>query len=143
MKHLGLTLTVATSARASELHDLLRVAKVADLIDASADSSDVSASKPDPDIVQSAVERSKISADGLIMIGDTPYDVEAARRAGVKCIALRCGGWWSDADFAGATAIFDGPAHLLAELDGLFDAKGNLSTRSTAAVPARSPGASR
>lgn len=99
MKHLGLMLTVATSARESELHDLLRVAKVGDLIDAKADASDANASKPDPDIVQSAIQRSKLSADALVMIGDTPYDIEAARRAGVSCIALRCGGWWSDDDF--------------------------------------------
>ena len=43
------------------------------------------------------------------MIGDTPYDIEAATRAGVETIAFRCGGW-KDADLRGAVAIYDGPA---------------------------------
>jgi phosphoglycolate phosphatase-like HAD superfamily hydrolase len=50
------------------------------------------------------------------MIGDTPYDVESAGRAGVRVIAFRCGGW-NDADLKGAVAIYDGPADLLANLD--------------------------
>ena len=51
------------------------------------------------------------------MLGDTPYDVEAAKKAGVDTYAFRCGGWWKDADFKDAAAIFDGPAELLAKLD--------------------------
>jgi phosphoglycolate phosphatase-like HAD superfamily hydrolase len=47
------------------------------------------------------------------MIGDTPYDVEAAGKAGIPIIALRCGGW-SDQDLHGAVAIYDAPAALLA-----------------------------
>jgi phosphoglycolate phosphatase-like HAD superfamily hydrolase len=50
------------------------------------------------------------------MIGDTPYDVEAASRAGVKTIAFRCGGW-DDQALRGAIAIYDGPWDLLARLD--------------------------
>ena len=50
------------------------------------------------------------------MIGDTPYDVEAAQRAGVPVIAFRCGGW-SDHDLEGALAIYDGPWHLLSSLE--------------------------
>jgi phosphoglycolate phosphatase-like HAD superfamily hydrolase len=49
------------------------------------------------------------------MIGDTPYDVEAASRAGVRAIAFRCGGW-TDAALHGAMAIYDGPWDLLAKL---------------------------
>ena len=134
MKRLGLMLTVATSAEETQLHDLLRVAKVGDLIDAKADASDAAASKPDPDIVQSAVQRSKLSASSLVMIGDTPYDVEAAKRAGVKCIALRCGGWWPDDAFVDAVAIFDDPAHVLAEFDQL------LASRTTVGRPSPSQG---
>jgi phosphoglycolate phosphatase-like HAD superfamily hydrolase len=48
------------------------------------------------------------------MVGDTPYDIEAAHRAGVAAIALRCGGYWTDADLLGAIEIFDNPAALLA-----------------------------
>jgi phosphoglycolate phosphatase-like HAD superfamily hydrolase len=48
------------------------------------------------------------------MIGDTPYDIEAATRAGLPTIALRCGGYWTDADLRDALFIVDDPAALLA-----------------------------
>jgi phosphoglycolate phosphatase-like HAD superfamily hydrolase len=48
------------------------------------------------------------------MIGDTPYDIEAASRAGIGAIALRCGGYWTDTDLAGAMVIADNPQALLA-----------------------------
>jgi phosphoglycolate phosphatase-like HAD superfamily hydrolase len=51
-----------------------------------------------------------------VMVGDTPYDIEAAQRAGVEAIAFRSGGW-SDADLTGAVAIYDGPAHLRREYE--------------------------
>ncbi len=50
------------------------------------------------------------------MIGDTPFDVEAAKRAGVSAAILRCGGWWNDDSFEGALAIYDDPADLLEKL---------------------------
>jgi phosphoglycolate phosphatase-like HAD superfamily hydrolase len=50
------------------------------------------------------------------MIGDTPYDIEAARRAGLDAIAFRSGGW-GDADLDGAIAIYDGPWDLLAQIE--------------------------
>jgi phosphoglycolate phosphatase-like HAD superfamily hydrolase len=50
------------------------------------------------------------------MIGDTPYDIAAAQRAGVRAIAFRCGGW-NDADLKGAIEIYDGPWDLLARVD--------------------------
>lgn len=45
-----------------------------------------------------------------------PYDVEAATRAGIAIVAVRCGGW-SDADLAGASAVYEDPADLLAQWD--------------------------
>jgi phosphoglycolate phosphatase-like HAD superfamily hydrolase len=50
------------------------------------------------------------------MIGDTPYDIEAAAQLGIPVIAVRCGGY-ADADLAGALAIYDDPADLLAHYD--------------------------
>ena len=50
---------------------------------------------------------------GCVMVGDTPYDLEAATRARVPSIAFRCGGW-NDADLAAARALYDGPLDLLA-----------------------------
>jgi HAD superfamily hydrolase (TIGR01509 family) len=112
----GLKAIVATSAKDAELKGLLRAAGVNDLMEERATASDAKRSKPDPDIVQAAVEESEIDKESLIMIGDTPYDIEAANRAGVKCIAFRSGGW-SDDRLKGAVAIYDGPADLLAQYD--------------------------
>lgn len=56
-------------------------------------------------------ERHRLPA--TLMVGDTPYDVEAARAAGVDTIALRCGGWWDDAALSGAVALYDHPAALV------------------------------
>lgn len=117
LRDVGLQVVVATSAQASEADALLRQAGLDDLIDQAADSGDAAASKPDPDIVQSALRKAGARPSEAIMLGDTPHDVEAARKAGVPVIALRCGGWWNDDAFAGATAIYDDPAELL----DLFD----------------------
>ena len=81
-----------------------------------ATASDAKRSKPDPDIVEAAIEESGISPRNLVMIGDTPYDIEAATRAKVRTIAFRSGGW-SDADLHGAVEVYDGPADLLARYD--------------------------
>lgn len=106
-------IVVATSADDRDMRALLRQAGVADLVPLHTSKDDASRSKPDPDIVQAAVTRAGASPSRTLMIGDTPYDVEAARRAGVNSIALRCGGHWSDADLSGAVAILDNPAALL------------------------------
>jgi HAD superfamily hydrolase (TIGR01509 family) len=112
----GLKAIVATSAKDAELKGLLQAATVNDLMEEKATASDAKRSKPDPDIVQAAVEESGIRKESLIMIGDTPYDVEAATRAAVKCIAFRSGDW-NDSSLKGAIAIYDGPADLLAHYD--------------------------
>lgn len=112
----GLKAIVATSAKDAELKGLLQAAAVYDLMEEKATASDAKRSKPDPDIVQAAVVESGINKENLIMIGDTPYDVEAAARAGVKCIAFRSGGWKEDS-LKGAVAIYAGPADLLAHYD--------------------------
>lgn len=111
----GLRLVVATSAKKEEVGPLLRIAGIEDLIDKKTSSDDAERSKPDPDIVAAAVKRAHVTPDRALMLGDTPYDIEAARRAGVHCIALRCGGW-RDQDLAGAIAIYDDAAALLAGL---------------------------
>ncbi len=111
----GLRVVVATSAKEEEVDPLLELAGVADLIERKTSSDDAERSKPDPDIVAAAVKRARIAPNRAVMIGDTPYDVEAARRAGVDCIALRCGGW-GDQELKDAIAVYDGAAELLAGL---------------------------
>ncbi len=112
----GFTLAVASSASEKELHPLLEVAQVADLIPKRTSSDDAERSKPDPDIVQAAIHRTHCRKDRIAMIGDTPYDVEAALRAGIRIIGVTCGGWTRD-DLRGATAVYDDVADLLAHYD--------------------------
>jgi HAD superfamily hydrolase (TIGR01509 family) len=112
----GLKAIVATSAKDEELKGLLKAAQVEDLMQERATASDAKRSKPDPDIVQAAIEESDTDAENLVMIGDTPYDIEAATKARVRPIAFRSGGW-TDEDLKGAVEIYDGPADLLAHYD--------------------------
>jgi HAD superfamily hydrolase (TIGR01509 family) len=109
----GYMLAVASSAKEDELHHLLEIAGVADLIPLRTSSDDADNSKPDPDIVAAALKRTGCGADEAVMLGDTPYDVEAAGRAGVRAVGLECGGWRRE-DLRGAVAIYRDPADLLA-----------------------------
>jgi HAD superfamily hydrolase (TIGR01509 family) len=115
LRERGRSLVVATSADEQEMDAILAQAGVADLIPRRTSSDDADRSKPDPDIVRAALARAKAEPRDAVMIGDTPYDVEAARRAGVDAIALRSGGHWTDADLSGAIAIYDDPQHLLTQ----------------------------
>jgi HAD superfamily hydrolase (TIGR01509 family) len=112
----GMTLVVATSASKDDMGKLLEKAGIKDLIEEKTSQSDVEASKPDPDVIEAAVEKAGCKPAEAVMLGDTPYDVEASRRAGVPCVALRCGGW-GDEDLKDAVAIYDDPADLLANYD--------------------------
>ncbi|MBY0524227.1 MAG: HAD family hydrolase [Gemmataceae bacterium] len=116
MRRSGLRLAVASSAKADELEPLLAICGAANLIEHTTSSDDADNSKPDPDIVAAALKKLSLPAAETIMLGDTPYDVEAANRAGVATIALRCGGW-NDAELAGAIAVYADPADLLEHFD--------------------------
>jgi phosphoglycolate phosphatase-like HAD superfamily hydrolase len=113
----GFELTVATSAKAQEVRALLEQAGVSDLIDLASSADDADRSKPDPDIVRAALRLSGSQAAHSVLLGDTPYDIEAATRSRVPTIALRCGGWWEDEALRGAAAIYDDPADLLARFE--------------------------
>ena len=108
----GVTTVVATSAGDDEVAALLAQANVADLLQERASKDSAARSKPDPDIVHAALSRANARVEGAVLVGDTPYDLEAASRAGIPAIALRCGRTWTDVDFADAIAIFDDPADL-------------------------------
>ncbi len=112
----GIRLMVASSAKEDELKALLKIARADDLIERKTSSDDAEDSKPDPDIVEAALSRAAHPRERILMIGDTPYDIEAANRAGIECIAFRSGGW-RDAHLTGALAIYDGPADLLKQYD--------------------------
>jgi HAD superfamily hydrolase (TIGR01549 family) len=116
MRKRGLRLAIASSAQPDELKSLLRLVGAEDLVEEKTSSKDVSRSKPNPDVMQVTLQRIELDPNEVLMIGDTAYDIEAASKVHVGTIAFRCGGW-RDADLAGALAIYDGPADLLAHYD--------------------------
>lgn len=103
---------IATSASKDELIPLLKKAQVDDLFAEYTTADDAKNSKPDPDIIHSALKKIGCDPDESFLIGDTRYDVEAAHAAGVKVIAVRCGGS-SDQDLAHADWIFDNPLDVM------------------------------
>ena len=113
----GFVLSVASSAREEELHELLERAGIADLIPHRTSADDAEHSKPDPDIVHAALCRAGVDKDEAMMVGDTPYDVEAASRAGISIVALECGGW-SRETLTGAIAVYQDLTDLLVHYDG-------------------------
>ena len=112
----GFVLAVASSAAAEELQPLLERAGVADLIHRRTSSDDAENSKPDPDIVKAALEEAGVAPSAAIMLGDTPYDVEAALRAGIRIVGVESGGWGKD-DLEGAVAVYRDLSHLLVEYE--------------------------
>ena len=112
MRAEGLEIAIGTSAQKEDLKPLLEIADVVDLIDSKATSDDAENSKPDPDIIQAALKCLRLPASEVLMVGDTPYDIEAAARAGVRTVAFRSGGW-TDGGLRGAIAVYAGPWDLL------------------------------
>ena len=109
----GYKLVAATSAKADEAEALLKLTGAEGLVDEITTTQDAKNSKPDPDILHAALQKSGLSAAEVVMLGDTPYDVEAAQKAGIQSIGVRCGGWTAP-DLKGALAVYNDPADLLA-----------------------------
>jgi HAD superfamily hydrolase (TIGR01509 family) len=107
-----LKVVIATSAKDDEIKDLLAICDGQALQGDATSSDDAKRSKPDPDIVAAALKKAGVSKERAVMIGDTPYDIEAAGRAGIRTIAFRCGGW-DDASLKDAVAIYSDPKELL------------------------------
>lgn len=116
MRQGGLKVVIASSSQRAHLERLIEQAGIEDLIDDATSASDVDESKPDPDVIQAALAKLDLSPGDALMIGDTPYDIEAAAYVGVGTIALRCGGW-EDSGLTGAIAVYDDPADLLAQFE--------------------------
>jgi HAD superfamily hydrolase (TIGR01509 family) len=112
----GLELVVASSASEQELRPLLQLCGALPLIQQRTSANDVEHSKPDPDIVEVALGKAGCSPGEAVMLGDTPYDVQAALKAGVIAVALRTGGH-PDSALSGAFAIYDDVAELLARYE--------------------------
>jgi HAD superfamily hydrolase (TIGR01509 family) len=105
LRHAGYHLAVASSAKSQDLDRLLEAANVRDLIERGATSDDAARTKPDPDIIEAAAAKLPCRPDELVMIGDTPYDIEAARRAGIDTIAVASGAFAAE-EMTGAVARY-------------------------------------
>lgn len=112
----GVRRVVASSAEESEIQPLLRIAGVEQLVEHSVSKDEAGSSKPDPDAVAAALHHLGLPAGEVVMIGDTPYDIEAAAKLGVATIALRSGGF-SEQDLADAIAVYDDPQDLVNAYD--------------------------
>lgn len=115
----GWKVVLATSAGGFELDALRRAIDADDVITATASADDVSSGKPAPDPVEHALGLAGAPADRAVFVGDTVWDMQAATAAGVRCVALLCGGVPRTAlEAAGAAAVYADPGTLL---DGLGD----------------------
>jgi HAD superfamily hydrolase (TIGR01509 family) len=117
LKGRGHTVLLASSAKRDEVEHYLDLLDARELADGWTSSADVQATKPEPDLVEAALEKSGGSAEDAVMIGDTPWDVQAAGRAGVRTLAVLTGGFAAaELTEAGADAAFESVAELRSEL---------------------------
>ncbi|WP_432982060.1 HAD family hydrolase [Dactylosporangium sp. CA-233914] len=114
----GLRTVLATSASRPELDALLRCLDADASLTAVTSADDADRSKPDPDIVTVALSRSALSADEVVFVGDSVWDVRAAARLSIPCIGLTCGGLCA-AELLdhGAAGVYRDPQDLLENLD--------------------------
>ena len=118
LKQRGHRVVLASSAKEDEVDHYLDLLDARDLADAWTTSADVENTKPQPDLVQAALDRENADASDAVMVGDTPWDIEAARKADVPTIAVRTGGFGADElREAGAAALFESVQELLERLD--------------------------
>jgi HAD superfamily hydrolase (TIGR01509 family) len=115
----GHAVVLASSAKKEEVEYYLDLLDVRSLADDWTTSADVKATKPQPDLVQAAMEKAGVSSSngGAVMVGDTPWDIKAAAAAGVETIAVITGGFSrAELDEAGAVAVFESVAELRSRL---------------------------
>ncbi len=107
MRQEGLRIAVATSSEKADLEAFKTVLKIHDLIEEDATADDADKPKPEPDIFHAALESLGIKPEEALALGDTPWDVEAAKKAGVSTVAVQSGGWRREQlEEAGALAVY-------------------------------------
>jgi HAD superfamily hydrolase (TIGR01549 family) len=116
LKERGHTVVLASSSVEKHLDHFIDLLDARELADAWTMKDDVEQSKPEPDLVNAALEKARTR--DAVMIGDTPWDVEAARKAGIETICVLTGGF-SEQELrdAGAVAVFESMEELRAHLD--------------------------
>jgi HAD superfamily hydrolase (TIGR01549 family) len=112
-------IALASSAKGDELSTYKKLARIEDLVTAETSSDDAEKSKPHPDIFVAALEElGNPAPDTALVVGDTPFDAEAAAKANLRTIGLQCGGWNEiDLRQAGCIAIYRDVADLLAHYE--------------------------
>ncbi|MGI4853295.1 MAG: HAD family hydrolase [Janthinobacterium lividum] len=114
MRQQGLRLVVATSSEKEDLEIFKTVLKIHDLIEEDVTATDAEQAKPEPDIFLAALAALQVEAGEALALGDTPWDVIAATKAGVRTVAVQSGGWKrEELDEAGAIAVYVDAADLL------------------------------
>ena len=115
----GLAIALASSAKAEELEQHKRNLRIEDLLATATSADDAERSKPHPDIFEAALAGMEgIAPAEALVVGDTPYDVEAAAKAGMRTIGLLSGGFTAEAlRAAGAVEIYEDVADLLSRYD--------------------------
>jgi phosphoglycolate phosphatase-like HAD superfamily hydrolase len=116
VKRAGQLIALATSASADELDHYLALTNTGDLVDAVACGEDVQHDKPNSALIKVVLLRAGgVMPKHAVMIGDTPYDAIAARRAGLAAIGMLSGGFSRpDLEASGCIAVYRDPADLLA-----------------------------
>jgi HAD superfamily hydrolase (TIGR01509 family) len=106
LKERGHPVVLASSAKAQEVEHYLELLDARELADGWTTSADVDATKPEPDLVKAAMQ--KVEADEAVMVGDSTWDCEAAKRAGIETVAVLTGGF-SELELreAGAAMVFE------------------------------------
>ncbi|MFD5096805.1 HAD family hydrolase [Amycolatopsis thailandensis] len=119
IKERGHRLVLASSGQQRHVEVFLDKLDARDIADAWTTSADVEASKPAPDLLQVALKKAGVSSGTpAVMVGDSVWDVEAARAAGMPAMVVRSGGFGDDELLeAGALALYDTPGDLAKALD--------------------------
>jgi HAD superfamily hydrolase (TIGR01509 family) len=116
LKDRGHAVVLASSAKRDEVEHYLDLLDARELADDWTTSADVEATKPQPDLVNAAME--KAGTDSAVMVGDTPWDIKAADAAGIETIAVITGGFSrAELDEAGAAIVFESVAELRERLE--------------------------
>ncbi|HET9598646.1 MAG TPA: HAD family hydrolase [Anaeromyxobacteraceae bacterium] len=117
LKQSGVLVGLASSCRRTELGYYLRMVGGAKLVDAATTSDDADRSKPFPDVFEACLDRLGLEPGEAVAVGDSPFDAEAAGRAGVATVGVLCGGFEERTlRAAGCVAVYADPAELLARL---------------------------
>ncbi|MCY7345598.1 MAG: HAD family hydrolase [Pyrinomonadaceae bacterium] len=119
----GIKIALASSANEDEVEAYKKIADIEDLVEISTSADDAEKSKPEPDIFQAALKlMGNPPPKNVLVIGDTPYDAEAAAKANLKTIGVLCGGFAkADLEKAGCVEIYESPADLLENYTKLLE----------------------